>query len=342
MRIVSIAGLFATVLLASDTLDTTKPRPDSRIVVISWVGDIYLAGSVNTMARLRGIDYVLAGVSDTLKADSLTVGNLEGSVSTTGKPEKGKQYTFQSPPDLLDGLKSGGIEMVSLANNHVLDFGKEALLEMLGHLSAAGLRFGGAGVSIDSASAPARFTIAGQKVAVLCFSRVISNQNWHAGSYTPGVAGAYDPTRLLASIAAARDSGAIVAVYLHWGKEKKDRPEPYQRLLAHRCIEAGAHLVVGSHPHVLQGFEFYQGRLIAYSLGNFVFSNRDHRPTVILRTTFRGDSLVSATIVPCRISYLRPEVIEDKTDRQQLFDYLTSISSNVAVDRAGQIARSQP
>jgi poly-gamma-glutamate synthesis protein (capsule biosynthesis protein) len=322
---------------AADTLDTTRPKPKRQPVVISWVGDVYLAGSVNAMAQLRGMDYVLADLSDTLKADSLTVANLEGSVSTTGRPEQGKEYTFQSPPGLLDGLKGGGIEMVSLANNHVLDFGKGALLEMLGHLRAAGLRFGGAGENADSAAAPAWFTIAGQRLAVLCYSRVIARSSWHAGRNSSGVAGAYDPQRLLASIAAARDSGALVAVYLHWGKEKKDRPEPYQRALAYRCIEAGAHLVIGSHPHVLQGFEFYRGRLIAYSLGNFVFSNRDGRPTVVLRTAFLGDSLVSASVVPCRIPFLRPELMRDEPDRQRLFSYLTGISTGVVVDSAGRL-----
>jgi len=339
-----VSGLVLLVAAAraSDTLDTTNPRPGPRFVVISWVGDIYLAGSVNTMARLRGMDYVLAEVSDTLKADSLTVGNLECSASTTGKPEKGKEFTFQAPPALLDGLRDGGIDMVSLANNHSLDYGKGALVEMLKHLRAAGLRFAGAGVNLDSATAPAFFTIAGQKVAVLCFSRVISNQSWHAGAHTPGVAGAYDPARLLSGIAAARDSGAIVAVYLHWGREKKDRPEPYQQVLARRCIEAGAHLVVGTHAHVLQGFELYQGGLIAYSLGNFIFSNRDGRPTVILRTTFVGDSLASAAVVPCRIPYLRPELVRDETDRHRTFAHLTSLSFDVLVDSTGRLVRPRP
>jgi poly-gamma-glutamate synthesis protein (capsule biosynthesis protein) len=287
------------------------------------------------------MDHVLADVSDTLKADSLTVGNLECSVSTTGKPEQGKQYTFQAPPALLDGLKCNGIELVSLANNHVLDFGREALVEMLGHLRSAGLAFGGAGENVDAAAAPVCFTIAGQRLALFCYSRVISSESWYAGRNRAGVVGAYDPARLLAGIAQARDSGALVAVYLHWGKEKESRPESYQRLLARRCVEAGAHLVVGSHPHVLQGFEFYQGRLIAYSLGNFIFSNRDRRPTMILRTTFVGDSLVSASVVPCRIPYLRPELVRDEPDRQQFFRYLVSISEGVEVDSLGMLRPKQ-
>jgi len=322
---------------SAELVDTSIPHRKALAVpvVISWVGDIYLAGSVAWLARLRGMDYVLGDVADTLKADSLTVGNLECSVSTTGKPEKWKQYTFQAPPALLDGLKSNGVDMVSLANNHMLDYGKEALVEMVGHLRDAGILFGGAGVDTDSAGAPASATIAGRKVAVVCFSRVVPTGHWYAGEDSPGVAGAYDPERLLQSIARGRDSGATVAVYLHWGKEKQSSPEPYQRVLAHQCIEAGASLVVGSHPHVVQGFEYYRGRLIAYSLGNFIFSNRDNRPSMILETEFVGDSLTSARVIPCRVPELRPVIVRDETERREAFRYLSSLCTNAGVDSTG-------
>jgi poly-gamma-glutamate capsule biosynthesis protein CapA/YwtB (metallophosphatase superfamily) len=348
-RRVAVALLAAACLLhaaprSKKPVDTTVPHPaepEPRPAVISWVGDICLAGSVASLAMTKGTEYLLADVADTLRSDSLTVGNLECSISTTGKPEK-KQYTFQAPPVLLDGLKSGGIEFVSLANNHVLDYGKAALVEMLGHLRRAGIGFGGAGVNIDSAAAPVFFGIGGQKLAVISVSRVVPGGHWYAGASTPGLVGSYDPTRLLAGIAAAKDSGALVAVYLHWGKEKKDRFETYQQVLAYRCIEAGADLVVGSHPHVLQGFEFYRGKLIAYSLGNFIFSNRDGRPTAILRTTFQGDTLVSASVVPCRIPYLRPELVREEAARQQAYRYLTSISAGVLVDSTGTLRPAAP
>ncbi|MEO0082030.1 MAG: CapA family protein [candidate division WOR-3 bacterium] len=320
-------------------LDTTRPlpvEPEPQPVVISWVGDIHLGQSVGEMGLLKGMDYVLADVSDSLLSDSLTVGNLECSASTIGRAEKGKEYTFQAPPGLLPGLRENGIELVSLANNHALDFGKPAMLEMLDHLRSAGLLYAGAGPDIRTASAPVYVTIAGQTVAILCFSRVVP-AGWQAGRTSPGIAGCLAPRLLLERIAEARDSADIVAVYVHWGKEKMSAPEDYVRLLAYRCVEAGADLVVGSHPHVLRGFEFYQGRLIAYSLGNFVFTNRDGRASMILRTAFLGDSLVSASVVPCRINMLRPELETNEAGRQDIFRHLTAISVNAVVDSSGTI-----
>ena len=327
---------------SAEPADATRTRPTGQTVVISWVGDICLAGSVARLARLRGMDYVLAEVSDTLNSDSFSVGNLECSVSTIGKPQKHKEYTFQAPPVLLDGLKSGGIDAVSLANNHVLDYGRDALVEMLGHLDSAGIQFGGAGVDISSAAAPVPVTMGGRKFFIICYSRVVPDTFWYARPSRPGVIGAYDPQRLLQSIAVTKDSGDIVAVYLHWGKEMQRVPEPYQQVLARRCIEAGADLVVGSHPHALQGFEYYQGKLIAYSLGDFIFSSREHRPTVILRTVFVGDSLTSASIIPCRLSHLRPEFVADDGDRQNIFRDITAISYGVVVDSLGRLGPAMP
>lgn len=334
---------FALPEIEDSAVDTSvllmdKSRPP---VVISWVGDIHLGQSVGELGILRGMDYVLADVRDSLLADSLTVGNLECSVSRSGQPEQGKEYTFQASPALLPGLRTNGIEFLSLANNHSLDFGKQAMLEMLEHLRAAGLLFGGAGADITAAATPVYVSIGGHRVAVLCFSRVVP-AGWQAGRATPGIAGCLDPWLLLQRITETRDSADLVCVYLHWGKEKQTWPEDYVRALARRCIEAGADLVVGSHPHVLRGFEFYQGKLIAYSLGNFVFTNRDGRPSMILRTTFAGDSLVSATVIPCRIHMLRPELETDEAGRQVIFRSLSALSLNAMVDSTGAIRPPEP
>jgi len=319
-----------------DTTIPVPPEPEKQPVVISWVGDIHLGQSVGELGLLRGMDYVLESVRDALLSDSLTVGNLECSASNVGKAQRGKEYTFQSPPSLLPGLRVNGIEMVSLANNHALDFGKPAMLQMLAHLDSAGLRYGGAGAEVRSASAPVRMTICGQRVAILCFSRVVP-AGWAAGLASPGVASALDPALLLQLIADVRDSADLVAIYVHGGKEKMSEPEDFVRLLAHRCIEAGADLVVFSHPHVVRGFEFYMGKLIAYSLGNFIFTNRDGRASMILQTTFLGDSLLAASVIPCRIPMLRPVLVTDEADRQGLFRDFTTLSDGVELDSAGLI-----
>jgi poly-gamma-glutamate synthesis protein (capsule biosynthesis protein) len=239
---------------------------------------------------------------------------------------------------MLPGLRSSGIDAVSLANNHSLDYGRAALLRMIDSLRSAGIAFAGAGANLDSAARPIVARLRTCTLAVVCFSRLATGDQF-AGTGRPGVATAYNPARLVAEIERARLSTGVVAVFLHWGRERSTMPMPVQRELARRCIDAGAVLVVGCHPHVLQGFEFYRGGLIAYSLGNFVFTNRDRRPTMILQTRFRGRELVSARIIPCRISDLRPEPVADVAALQAEFRRLSGLSVGARVDEAGFVGR---
>jgi len=310
------------------------PRP--RPVTISFVGDILLASSVGTHASKHGMAQLLSGVSDVLRADDLTIGNLECAVATCGRPAD-KQYTFRAKPVLLAGLREAGIDAVSLANNHSLDYGRQALVETFSHLREAGLPFAGAGPDLNAAAAPAILGRGLQRVALVAASRVLPSTAWCAGDDHPGVAGAYDPTRLLAEIRSAdRAPGAVVA-YLHWGRERAPFPERYQRRLARQCIEAGADLVIGTHPHVLQGFEFYGGRLIAYSLGNFVFTNR-RKTTAILQTTLRAGKLVKATVIPCTIIGYRPRVMHDPRAPLRVLADLERRSFGVRIADDGALA----
>lgn len=126
-------------------------------------------------------------------------------------------------------------------------------------------------------------------------------------------------------------------VYVHWGTERNTKPDTYQRNLAKKYIDGGADLVIGAHPHVLQGFEFYNGKLIAYSLGNFVFTNVKN-DTMILNVAFNKDKSYTATISPCAIENYRPVLLKDKNKQQQLFDKLQQLSFNAKVDKKGVIS----
>ena len=106
--------------------------------------------------------------------------------------------------------------------------------------------------------------------------------SWTAGENTPGLAVTYDPKRTLEEIASAKKQADIVVVYVHWGEERKEMPLDYQKNMARAYIDEGADIVVGSHPHVLQGLEFYKGKLIAYSLGNFIFTD-SRKDTMVLQ-----------------------------------------------------------
>lgn len=263
-------------------------------------GDVLLDKSVGHIIDSQGYDSIWGDVKSILTSADLAMVNLECPLSSRGTAEKGKQFLFRGKPGYVNALKSTGIDIVALANNHIMDFGEVALLDTMKHLGDAGILYAGAGLNEESASMPVYIDKGIASVAVLSSSRVIPFGHWRAGKGKPGVASAYDPARLLTEVKTASEKADIVLVYLHWGEELKVKPVPYQKELARMLIDAGADLVVGSHPHVLQELEYYKGKLIAYSLGNLVFTN-SLRETMLLRVKFAKLEMPEAEIIPCII-----------------------------------------
>lgn len=314
------------------------PEPPQPIT-LTFAGDIMLDGGVGKIAKEHGTPYLFSGVKEQFTTDDLTVGNLECAVSTRGKAET-KTYTFRAAPTLLPGLRESGIEVVTLGNNHAMDFGRQALLDTLEHLREAEITVVGAGANADEAYRPALLAVGEEQVALFGVSRVLPSTHWYAGDDRPGLASAYDPARLLAEIRAVRPSADLVVVYFHWGIERAVEPEQYQRLLAQQCIDAGADLIIGSHPHVPQGFEYYRGRLIVYSLGNFVFNKRT-KSTMIVQTVFLDGKLRSATAIPCEYSGYQPRVATAATARQPVLAFLRKHSFGVSVGEDGKLSELQ-
>ena len=251
-----------------------QPEPSLKIVV---GGDVLLDRSVGRLIDRQGNDSIWGDVKSILNSADITMVNLENPLSHNGSREKDKQFTFRGKPEYVKALKSAGIDIVSLANNHIIDYGEIALLDTMKHLDGAGILYAGAGQNEDTASMPAYFDKGKIISAYLSSSHIIPFAHWRAGKGKPGVASAYDPARLLTEVKMASEKADVVLVYLHWGEELNTQPVQYQKKLAWMLIDAGADLVVGSHPHVIQGLEFYRGRLIAYSMGNLVLQTAPER-----------------------------------------------------------------
>lgn len=201
------------------------------------------------------------------------IGNLECPIATTGTALGNKIYTFRADPRVLSVIK-GRFDAMSVANNHSGDYGKDAFVETLAHLDAAGIRHFGGGKNLSEAHAPLWIKAKGLRVAVLGYNE-FKPRSFEAGAKHPGIAWSED-SQVIADIRAARKAGAdLVIPFMHWGWEREPEPGPRQRDLARRMIDAGADIVVGGHPHVTQGAEIYRGRPIIYSLGNFVFDGFD-------------------------------------------------------------------
>ena len=323
--------------------EITEPEPpvaeEEDEVLLSFVGDILLAGSVEKLMRQHGWDYPYVHALSYLTDADLTAGNLENPITRRGTPAEDKQYVFQGAPESLPSLREAGFDVVGLANNHTLDMGVVGLMDTMEHLDEAGIPHVGGGANDTEAFTPVILESRGIKVAYLSLSRVVPVTDWKADRNRAGVAETYDPTRALAAIKSANEQADLVMVMVHWGKERVDHPLDYQRDMARQYIDAGADLVIGSHPHVLQGFEQYNGKWIAYSLGNFIF-NMTATPatadTGVLdaRCTRSGDCKLK--LHPMRQYQSQPTPLTGE-DALQLLQRISALSYNAEIDGAGNI-----
>lgn len=238
-------------------------------VLLAAVGDVMLARTVGEYAERYGVDYPFAPVAPALKQADIAMANLECPIALGGDPWP-KTYVFRAHRSTALGLGRSGLNVISLANNHVLDFGVAGLAETVQHVTAQGLAVLGAGMDRAEAERPLVYDIRGVRVAVVAWVSY-APASFAAGDARPGVAYLDDLERMARQIEGAKRQADAVVVILHGGKEYDAMPTAQQQTAAHRAVDAGADLVVGHHPHVLQPAEIYKGKLIAYSLGDFVF-----------------------------------------------------------------------
>ena len=285
---------------ATPTVEPTA-TPDTRPITIAITGDIMLGRSVNDQLLATHDRYPFNDTADYLRGFDITVGNLECVVSTLGRPEP-KQFTFEANPAGFSRLVAAGFDIVSLANNHSGDYGKNAFMDMLQHLPSYGITPLGGGANLTEAHRPVIRTLRSTTVAFLAYC-VIGPENFQATTTTPGHAW-LDPAMMRADIANVRHHADYVIVFTHWGIEYQPVESGDQQAMAHLAIDAGADLVVGAHPHVIQPYEIYRGKPIVYSLGNFVFDmmySEDVRHGNVLALTLQGSRLLDWRLRTARI-----------------------------------------
>ncbi len=332
-RLLPVTVLLVLVLILSWRTGGSGPE-----ITVVLTGDLYL-GSWLEPRLLKDPAYPYAGVREILNQGDLVIGNLEAPLSRRGEVYVEKTYTFRCDPEVVRTLTAGGFAAVSLANNHIMDFGPEALADTMRTLAEHGIKYAGAGKNLAEARTPALLECKGLKVAFLAYNNTFPLE-FNATDTRPGTArGEWEKIR--ADVKKAAAQADLVIVSFHWSGEGVKTPREYQRQFGRLCIDSGAHLVFGHHPHVPQGLEVYKHGLIAYSLGNFIFASYSTRvrESLLLAVKMDPAGLKEACIYPININNhevnFRPQLFrgeEAKAVLREIQELSTAFNTRIKIE----------
>jgi poly-gamma-glutamate capsule biosynthesis protein CapA/YwtB (metallophosphatase superfamily) len=281
-------GTNANTVPANSTVPITAP---GQPITVALAGDVHGESPISDVMNRGGSP--LEFFAPEFQAADVGVVNLETTIGVAGKPQV-KKYLFRSDDRLLKSLTDAGIDVVSLANNHSYDYGRDGFTTTLEHVKSMGLKAAGGGLSASEAYAPAIVDVRGTKVAIIGIAKIGPSPEGRADAARAGTTNGRDQVATLQAIRDAKKVAPIVIVFNHWGVELDRCPQPDDKALAQAMLDAGASAVVGAHPHVLQGISTPPGKLIAFSMGNFVFyaKRAAARDTMVLTITFATDGTV--------------------------------------------------
>lgn len=353
---VSVSETLAAVSFASDaSIEETLPPDISAPETAAEPPDtgfdftICFAGDINLDENWCTTQYMSAqpnGIYDCISeelvgfmqdADIMCLNN-EFSYSSQGEPLAGKAYTFRAAPERVEVLKQLGVDAVTLANNHVYDYGKEALLDTFTILEDAGIPYFGAGDTLQRAMEPLYLDVDGKTVALVAASRAEKYKMTPQATDTePGILRCYDTELFLQVIKEAKAHADFCIAFVHWGTEYSYELEQVQLDTGKEYLDAGADAVIGAHSHCLQGMEYYSGKPIIYSLGNYWF-NEKTLDTMLLQLHFSGDdskTQLAVQIIPAVQSGYRTTYVSEFEEQRRIYDFLESISVNVEISDEG-------
>lgn len=328
-------------VLQPEVLEAAEP------VVMAFGGDVCFHDEYANMHSLRSrggkIESSLsADLLAEMKAADILMVNNEFAYSKRGIPLEGKAFAFRSRPENVDLLHEMGVDIVSLANNHVYDWGEDALFDTLDTLKNAEIPYVGAGRNLDEATAPFYYEVNGRTIAFVSATQVERNENPDTRGATEVTAGTFrcftqeEFDRLLQVIREADANADMTVVYIHWGTENMDELHWAQEWQAPEMVKAGADLVVGDHPHCLQGIDFIDGVPVFYSIGNFWFNSKS-LDTGLLKVTLDENGGVLCQFLPALQHDCRTDLASG-TEKKRILDYLQCISPDVTIDENGFIS----
>ncbi|MGN0292035.1 MAG: CapA family protein [Lachnospiraceae bacterium] len=312
-------------------------------IVLDFTGDINLAEGWSTT---KFMDRQANGIFDCLSSDlilelqnaDILMMNNEYTYSDRGYPIPGKAYTFRAAPSRVEVLQQLGVDIVSLANNHVYDYGEEALLDTFDTLERAEIPYVGAGRNFDEAKKIVYFVANGRKIAIVSATQIERSYNYtkEATEDMPGVLKTLNPDKFLEVIKEAEKNSDYVIAYPHWGTEGTNVYGSDQKELAEAYVEAGADVIIGGHTHCLQGISYIEDIPVIYSLGNFWF-NGNTIETGVAQVRIQKDGSIRFRFLPCIQSGTRTRLLTEGSQREEVLDFMRSLSKEVEIDKDGYV-----
>lgn len=332
---------------------TTEQVTTQPVVTEPYDFTICFAGDINldeNWSTTRFLNSCANGIYDCISpellhmmrsADVMCLNN-EFTYSNVGSPLSGKAYTFRANPARVSILQQMGVDVVKLANNHVYDYGQQALLDTFTTLESAGIQYMGAGRNLSEAMKPVYVELDGKTVAFVAASRAEKNKMTpQATDSSPGILRCYDTTLFKQVIAEADKNADFVIAYVHWGTEYSFELEQAQLTTGKEYLDAGADVIIGAHTHCIQGMEYYNGKPIIYSLGNYWFNDKT-LDTMLLELHFygeNGEQNLDVRVIPAVQSGCKTQIAKTKEEQERIYSFLESISINVEIDEKGLLSQ---
>lgn len=338
------------VLLADEELRRqqniyVKEAADPEEISIVFAGDILFDDRYAPMAKLlqrgKGIEgSISAETLEVMRSADIFVVNNEFPYTGRGNPTEGKTFTFRAKPEYASLLLDMGADLVSLANNHAYDYGEVSLTDSLDILQGIGMPWMGAGRNLEEAGRPVYFIINDKKIAFIAATQIERIENpdtKEATATSPGVFRCLDPERLLTVVRNAKQVSDYVIVFIHWGTEGTDELDWAQKDQAPKIAEAGADLIIGAHPHVLQPLGYCGNTPVVYSLGNFLFNSKP-LDSCLVRLTLDENGLKGLQFLPARQEDCSVGLLEG-SEKERVLQYMRDISDGVSIDRDGFVTK---
>ena len=328
-------------------LEKYTEMPNVKIInkqdssTLTFIGDVSLADNWYIMPKYDERKKEIYGIlsEDIVKImteSDIMIANNEFTISNRGEKMPGKYYTFRASPNRLSIYTEMGVDLLTLANNHVYDFGTTAFNDTIDYLNEFNIPYIGAGKNIDEAKRPYYFIINGYKIAFVNATRaekIILTPE--ATTNSGGVFRCYDPTNLINLIKETKQESDYIITLIHWGKEDSHELEPVQKETSKLYIDAGSDIIIGTHAHVLQGIEFYKNKPIIYNLGDFIFNN-ETKDTGIFQIILNSNGNMNYYFIPAYQSNEYTKLLE-KEENQRIINLMNSWSINAKIDELGKI-----